>query len=219
MNRAPKPQLSSGTRVTIDNTAQTAPGISTRAGVVRTVVVTNTATKLVRNAVGIAILVLAVPALIYAVLASTVMVVLPTSGHNVVVLRNAFPIGQAPTGAFIYTTTSAVNDSFMTRVGQAITGVKSGAVVKILGGPNGALADAPNGDITIGGQDTGYHQTVKPTLLADTYVGVCVISRDSACTPGDVILVPQGNVIGRVEGYLSFSGITHPTVPTSARQK
>lgn len=215
MTKPPKARLSSGqrARVTDDGRSPALAGTSGGAPrVVRTGEIREALPlRLVRNIVGMIVLVAALILGIYAVLAVTVLVVLRSDSDNVLVLRGAFPVGQAPAGAFAYASSEPVDYSFMGKVTQATSGVPSGSVVQIVAGPAATISTNADGYIVVNGEATDFHGQVDSYSLTREYVALCVSGK---CEPGSAVLIGQDNIVGEVKGYLSLDGFTQPTAPT-----
>lgn len=159
--------------------------------------------RLSRAALGWGAVALVLTVAVYAVLAATVMVVMRAGDRHVVVLRNAYPVGQVPAGAYVYVSSAPVDYSHTGKLKQATVGVPAGSVVQIVAGPTGQVATDNNGYITVDGARTPYQGQVTPRRLARQYVAICIVG---ACEPGQAVLVGQDTVIGAAKGYLTLTG-------------
>lgn len=211
VSRTPKPKLSNRQRITIARSDRPAPGLGSQ-----TPAITIGETKepllrrSVRTVIGAVIAVVALLFATYAVLAATVLVVLPASAHHVAVLRNTFPVGAAPQGAYVYASSEPVDTSVTGRINQAVFGVAAGSVVRIVAGPAVRVATDRDGYIVVDGHRTDYKGKVAPQYLNHAYVAICV---SGACKAGAAVLVGQANIVGGVKGYVTLSGITQPRTP------
>lgn len=150
----------------------------------------------------------------YVVLATTVFVVMRADGHQVAVLRNTFPIGQAPADVIVYASSEPVDASVAGKAAEAVVGVPAGSVVQIVGGPFAEVATDKDGHITVNGARTDYRGQVSERSLAGEYVAICLAG---ACETDTAVIVGQNNLIGEVKGYLGLTGLTAPTDATGDR--
>lgn len=207
-SKPPRPRLADGARITIDPDERgvAAPGLGSHAPVIRTATrKKGRIRRMVRSVAGILIGSAILLVAIYAVLASTVLLVMRAGGENALVLRNAFPEGAAPAGTYVYASSQTINPSFGGRLSQATVGVPAGAVVRIVAGPTGKISNDKKGRIVINGKATDYRVAVKATTLARKYLALCVAG---ACEPGTAVLIGQDTIVGEVKGYVSPSGLT-----------
>lgn len=206
--RATRPRLDSGDRVTVTDDVAV-PGLGAdgpeivdpregREPVLR---------QISRTTIALGVVGLGMLALTYVVLAATVMVFMRVEGNTVAVLRNTFPIGQAPSGAIVMVSSQATDDSLMGKAQQAALGVPAGSVVEIVAGPAAIIANDQEGRIVADGTVTEYRGTVVEQGLDRAYVAICITG---ACAPGDAVIVGQDNIVGEVKGYLGLTGISAP---------
>lgn len=209
--RTRKPKLASGERVVVDVDGGGTPGLGSHSGVVSTGPNKDPLPRrALRSVVGFAVLGLVMVFLTYVVLATTVFVVMRADNHSVAVLRNTFPIGQAPANALVYASSAPTDQTLLGKVNQAVFGVPAGSVVKIVAGPDATVGTSPDGHITVNGQPTGYLGKVDQRDLARQYIAICVAG---ACRTGAAVIFDQGNIVGEVKGYVSLSGLSVPSAP------
>jgi hypothetical protein len=209
VSKTPRARLASGERTRLDTDTRT-PALAGTSGA--RVVRTGDSRaplplRVLRQTVGLIALLAGIGVAIYAVLAITVLVVLSSGDDKALVLRGAYPVGQAPTGAYVYVSSTAADHTFSGKVAQAINGVPSGSVVQIVAGPATKIGTDADGYIVADGERTEFQADVDPYTLGREYVALCV---SGACTPGEAVLVGQDNVIGAVKGYVSAAGLTRP---------
>ena len=211
MTSAPKARLATGKRVTVLSAEQMQPGLGAHSPAIVTetdagsAVVVRAGRHLLRTVALVALLLCAV----YVTLACTVVVVLRSAGHNVLVLRGAFPEGQAPIDGLVYASSQPAAYGILGKFQAATVGVPAGSVVRILSGNNASVATGPDGHIVVDGKRTRYIGKVHQMNLTREYIALCVAG---ACKPGDTVLIPEGNILGAAKGYLTFTGITTPTL-------
>lgn len=152
--------------------------------------------------------------LTYVVLSATVMVFMRADGETVAVLRNTFPVGQAPPGAVVYASSAPVDGSFTSKVEQAIGGVPAGSVVEIVAGPAAVISADVDGRIVADGQATDYSGVVADQSLDRAYIAICLAG---SCTKDAAVIVGQDNIVGEVKGYLGFTGLTSPPSAETSR--
>jgi hypothetical protein len=214
VSKAPKARFSSGKRMRIDTNGRIpAPaGYGDTSRIIQTGDPTKEAVpvRIARNIAGFTFLLGVLGVLVYAVLAVTVLVVMPADGQKALVLRGAFPVGQAPSGAYAYVSADPVDYSFTGKVAQATTGVKSGSVVQIVAGPTASITTDDRGFIVADGKRTDFQGQVTARELRREYVAICVAGW---CDPGKTVLIPQDNIVGGVKGFVGLGGITEPTTP------
>ena len=168
--------------------------------------------RIARNTIGILLCLGVLGFAIYTVLALTVLVVVRVDGQNAAVLRSAFPVGQAPSGAYAYVSTAPNDNSLVGKAKQATVGADAGSVVQIVAGPYNRISTDERGYIVSDGQATAYRGDVDDYALDGEYVAICVTG---ACDPGSAVLIGQHNIIGEVKGFVTLSGITDPTTPSA----
>lgn len=166
-------------------------------------------------AVSLLVAFLALGAAIAAILAATVLAPIPTDGERVLVLRNAYPVGQVPAGAQVYVAADPAADGALGKIYQAIAGVRAGSVVEVVAGPAATVTTDPQtGEIIADGTPTGYYGQVAPRDLGRQYVAIC---HFGACDLGEAVLVDQQAVIGEAKGFVTLSGVTAvPAPPTQS---
>lgn len=141
-----------------------------------------------------------------AILSATVMVALPSGdGRMALTLRGAYSLGSVPAGATMYASSQPATQDALGHLSDAVTGVPGGSVVKIIAGPN-AKVTSKGGEILADGKPTGVRAKVDPVGLDREYVALCL--SGSGCTPGTAVIIPQGNLIGAVKGFIAGSGYT-----------
>lgn len=201
-----KPKLASGDKIVVDASGIGSPEFGSHSGIIKTAAPTEPiAKRATRSMVAFAVMGLTMLFLTYVVLATTVFVALRADGHTVGVMRNTFPVGQAPADAIVYVGSNSVEPTLLGRAKQAVFGVQAGSVVQIVAGPAGVMGTNKDGYITVNGQPTTYQgQVTRQTLIGD-YVAICIAG---ACTPGDPVLVGESNIVGEVRGYLGLDGLT-----------
>lgn len=203
-----KPQLASGRRVIVDVEGDGTPELGSQSGVVTTGPTGEALPKrALRSIVTFAILGFVMLLATYVVLATTVFVVMRADDHNVAVLRNTFPIGQAPADTIVYASSGDVDGTFAGRATQAVFGVPSGSVVQIVAGPVAAIGSTKDGHLTVNGKATEYEGQADPTDLSRQYVAICL---SGACAEGEAVIIGQNSIVGEVRGYLALSGMTQP---------
>jgi hypothetical protein len=205
-----KPKLASGQRVVVDVNGVGTPGLGSQSGVVSTGEKKEALPRrALRSVIGFAILGLLMLFLTYVVLATTVFVLMRADNHNAAVLRNTFPIGQAPADVLVYASSAPVDNTLMGKAEQAIFGVPAGSVVQIVAGPSATVSTNKSGHIVVDGTPTNYVGEVDSQDLSRQYIAICV---SGACKDGAAVMVEQDNIIGEVKGYLGLSGMTKPKV-------
>jgi hypothetical protein len=211
--RKRKPQLASGERLVVDTNGGVGAGLGSQSGVV------NTGTKkealprrAIRSVVGFTVLGVVMLFLTYVVLATTVLVVLRADGQSVAVLRNTFPIGQAPADALVYASSAPADQTFAGKAEQAVLGVPSGSVVRIVAGPSAAVSTSKSGHIVVNGKVTKYRGSTDTKNLQRQYIAICV---GGACQSGAAVIIGEANIIGEVKGYLSLNGLQETQESTS----
>lgn len=207
MTKTRKPKLASGERITV-RTDTGSPGLGSA-----TVVTTSAPKKeplhrrATRQIIGLVVLVAMLLAATYVTLAITVVVVMHADNHNVLVLRNTFPVGAAPAGEVVYASSDPVDTKIMTKINQAVFGVPAGSVVKIVAGPSATIRTNQDGYIVADDKVTDYRGNVDARTLKREYVAICLAG---ACEDGAAVIVGQSNIVGGVKGYLGLTGLTHP---------
>jgi hypothetical protein len=211
VSSAPSPRLASGTRIA-SATGQRGGDLAAATGVIRTGAPRpSRLSEASRNLAGLTLLAALAATLIYLALALTVLVVMRIDGSTVLVQRGAFPIGQAPTGTFMFTSSAPADASLAGRATQAAVGVPDAAVVQVLAAPNSILGSSPDGTLTVNGAVTSHPATDHTGRLGREYLARCVLG---ACTPGQTLRVPQRHVIGAATGTLGPTGRTAFSEPT-----
>lgn len=201
-----KPKLASGEKVVVDTSGLGSPEFGSHSGVVKTAAPSEpVARRATRSMIAFAIMGLTMLFFTYVVLATTVFVALRADNHTVGVLRNTFPVGQAPADAVVYVSSETIDPTLLGRAKQAVFGVPAGSVVQIVTGPAGAIATNKDGYLTVNGQPTAYTAKVDKQDLIGQYVAICVAG---ACTPNEPVLIGESNIVGEVRGYLGPSGLT-----------
>jgi hypothetical protein len=161
----------------------------------------NKIVNLVKPAVAFSVITTTIIVALGVSLNGTIIATVPLEGDaGVIAVRGKFPVGQIPTGETVLVS-SAPNGNPLQKV-QQMWAFPDGKVVTVAAGPSGV--------VTVRGGETFYNNTrvdlppagLKKTILNGTYLTVCV---KGACTAGEVVEVPQGNIIGSVTKYF-----THP---------
>lgn len=201
-----KPRLASGEKIVVDTSGLGSPEFGSHSGVIKTSApgepVVRRAT---RSVIAFAIMGLTMLFFTYVVLATTVFVALRADNHTVGVLRNTFPVGQAPADAVVYVSSTTIDPTLLGRAKQAVFGVPAGSVVQIVAGPAGNIATNKDGYLTVNGKPTVYTAKVTKQTLIGQYVAICVAG---ACTPNEPVLVGESNIVGEVRGYLGPTGLS-----------
>lgn len=201
-----KPKLASGDKIVVDASGIGSPEFGSHSGIIKTAAPTEPiAKRATRSIVAFVVMGLTMLFLTYVVLATTVFVALRADGNTVGVMRSTFPVGQAPADAIVYVSSETIDHTLLGRAKQAVFGVPAGSVVQIVAGPAGNVATNKDGHITVNGQPSAYTADVTKQTLLGNYVAICVAG---ACTPGDPVLVGQGNIVGEARGYLGLNGLT-----------
>lgn len=203
-----KPKLASGQRVTVDVNGSGTPGLGSQSGVITTSETKEALPRrALRSVIGFAILGLLMVFLTYVVLATTVFVVMRADSHNAAVLRNTFPVGQAPADVLVYASSAPADNTLIGKAEQAVFGVPAGSVVQIVAGPSATVSTDKTGHIVVDGNATRYVGAVDSKNLSRQYIAICIAG---ACKQGAAVMVEQSNIIGEVKGYLGLSGLTTP---------
>jgi hypothetical protein len=145
---------------------------------------------------------------LYVVLAVTVVAVMGSGAKNALVVRGAFPGGIATQGDFAYVSDLAYDRSFTGKVEQAFVGVPGGATIQVIALP-GAKLGTNGGQLLADDKPTGFAGTPPQARLGHEYLAVCV--SGSRCTTGVLVVVPDNRVIGKVNKFVGFNGLTNPT--------
>lgn len=161
-----------------------------------------------------ALLVAALLLAVYATLAATVLVVLPAGGRAAVVLRNAWPVGQVPPGAYVYASPAPVDYSLPGRLVEAVWAAPPGAVVQVVAGPTAAVRTDQDGYLVVDGTRTRFRGPVTPQNLTRRYLAACVAGD---CRPGQFVFLAQDRVLGEVKGFLGPTGVASPARPVGPR--
>lgn len=206
--KARKPKLASGERLNVDRAGLGAPEHGAQSGIIRTGTNAEALPKrAVRSTLTFLALGIIMLFLTYVVLATTVFVALRSDNHTVGVLRNTFPVGQAPADAIVYVSNEPVGTTVLARAEQAILGVSAGSVVQIVVGPAGTIKTNKDGYVTLNGHPTPYEVEVDERTLVREYLAMCL---SGACEPGQPVRVSQANIVGEVKGYLGLGTMTEP---------
>jgi hypothetical protein len=201
-----KPRLASGDKIVVDASGVGSPEFGSHSGIIKTAAPSEPiAKRATRSMIAFAVMGLTMLFLTYVVLATTVFVALRADGNTVGVMRNTFPVGQAPTDAIVYVSSETIDHTLLGRAKQAVFGVPAGSVVQIVAGPAGIIATNKDGRVVVNGNPTEYTADVTKQTLMGNYVAICVAG---ACTPGDPVLVGEANIVGEARGYLGLSGLT-----------
>jgi hypothetical protein len=163
-----------------------------------------------RSFARVAVAAVLVLASLYVVLAVTVVAVMGSGDENAIVVRAAFPGGIAAQGDFAYISDTAYDRSFTGKVGQAFVGVAGGGTIQIIALPGAVLA-VENGQIMADKKATGFvlDGTTPQAKLGHEYLAVCV--SGTKCAAGALVVVPDDRVIGKVNKFIGFNGLTDPT--------
>lgn len=205
-----KPKLASGERIVVDISNGGTPDLGSQSGVVSTGTQGEALPKrALRSIIAFGVLGMVMIFLTYVVLATTVFVIMRADGNNVAVLRNTFPIGQAPSGALVYASSAPTDQSFVGKAEQAVFGVPAGSVVQIVAGPAAAVSTNKDGYLVVNGKATEYQGMTDTQNIAHQYLAICV---SGACKENAAVIVGEQNIIGEVKGYLTTAGITDPDV-------
>lgn len=205
-----KPKLASGDRIVVDTNGGGSAGLGSQSGVISTRSTSEALPKrALRTVLGLILLGLGMVFLTYVVLATTVFVIMRADGHNVAVLRSTFPVGSAPANSLVYVSSSPADLSLTGKAEEAVFGVPTGSVVRIVAGPSGTVATDKNGHIAVNGTSTNYIPVGKAFSrhLDHEYVAICITG---ACEQGAAVMVGENNIIGEVKGYLTTTGIAKP---------
>ena len=200
-----KPKLASGEKVLVDASGIGSPEFGSHSGIIKTAAPSEPVVKRVtRSMVAFAVMGLTMLFLTYVVLATTVFVALRADNNTVGVMRNTFPVGQAPADALVYVSSANIDPTLLGRAKQAVFGVPAGSVVQIVAGPAGVIATNKAGFVTVNSHPTPYAAKVTTQTLLGNYVAICVAG---ACAPGEPVLVGESNIVGEVRGYLGLDGL------------
>lgn len=161
-----------------------------------------------RSLVRVAVAAVLVAVALYVVLAVTVVAVMGSGAKNAIVVRGAFPGGIATQGDFAYISDTANDRSLMGKVEQAFVGVPGGATIQVIALP-GAKLGTENGELLADGKPTGFAGTPPQAMLGHEYLAVCV--SGSRCASGDLVVVPDNRIIGKVNKFVGFRGLNSPT--------
>ena len=161
-----------------------------------------------RSFARVAVAAVLVAAALYIVLAVTVVAVMGSGAKSAIVVRGAFPGGIATQGDFAYVTDLPYDRSFMGKVEQAFVGVPGGSTIEVIALPGANLATR-GGVLLADGKPTGYAGTPPKARLGHEYLAVCVVG--SRCTSGDLVVVPDNRIVGKVSRFVGFGGLTSPT--------
>jgi hypothetical protein len=175
---------------------------------------------LFRSLVGMIILTLLVAVTVAVTVSMTVLAIIPKGNLSdltaYTVVRNAYPLGQAPNGTIAYVQAGPSLDTLNDRINQTLGKVEGGAVVEIIAGPLSVVGSkGPGKPIVVNGKTTNRVGEVTRQRLQGEYLVICI---EGACgTPGAPAIVPRENLIGRVAGVLSLNGKSPvPAVPATA---
>lgn len=144
-----------------------------------------------------ALLLVVLAAVAWVALSVTVLGLLNVGGHRAVVLRGGYPQGQVPAGTTVYATTSP-SGTLLQRLNQTFSSPVDGKAVLVIGLP-GQRIHTSNGTIWVNDKPTVYAADVPSTLLNHAYLTIC---QAGDCTPGDVVTIPQDQVLGPVNGWV-----------------
>ncbi len=162
-----------------------------------------------RSFARVAVAAVLVAAALYVVLAVTVVAVMGSGAKNAIVVRGAFPGGIAAQGDFAYVTDMPYDRSFLGKVEQAFVGVPGGSTIEVIALPGANLATTEEGELLADGKPTGFAGTPPQARLGHEYLAVCVAG--SRCASGDLVVVPDNRIVGKVSRFVGFRGITSPT--------
>jgi len=161
-----------------------------------------------RSFVRVAVAAILVAVALYIVLAVTVVAVMGSGAKNAIVVRGAFPGGIATQGDFAYVADVAYDRSFMGKVEQAFVGVPGGATIQVIALP-GAKLGTMDGQLVADDKPTGFTGAAPQPRLGHEYLAVCV--SGSRCTSGSLVVVPDNRIVGKVNKFVGFNGLTDPT--------
>jgi hypothetical protein len=161
-----------------------------------------------RSLARVAVAAVLVIAALYVVLAVSVVAVMGSGAKNAIVVRGAFPGGIAAQGDFAYISDLAYDRSFTGKVGQAFVGVPGGGTIQIVALP-GATLSTENGQIMADKKDTLFDGTPPQAKLGHEYLAFCV--SGSKCIAGTLLVIPDDRIVGKVNKFIGFNGLTNPT--------
>jgi hypothetical protein len=162
-----------------------------------------------RSFARVAVAAILVAAALYVVLAVTVVAVMGSGAKNAIVVRGTFPGGIAAQGDFAYVSDMAYDRSFVGKAGQAFVGVPGGGTIQVIALPGAKLAATADGELLADGKPTGFAGTPPQAMLGHEYLAVCV--SGSRCHSGDLVVVPDNRIVGKVNRFVGFGGLTSPT--------
>lgn len=143
---------------------------------------------------------------LYSGLAATLMFTAPSEDdhtNRVWVARSAFPGGLVPAGSYIYgSANSAADPSIMTKVAEGYIGTSKYFVGETIAGPSGKVSTNETGNIVVDGKVTEYKGNISEQTLSKEYLSVC---KEGNCTEGEVIFVPENNIIGEAKGFVNLA--------------
>lgn len=161
-----------------------------------------------RSFARVAVAAVLVAVALYIVLAVTVVAVMGSGAKSAIVVRGAFPGGIAAQGDFAYIADTAYDRSFIGKVGQAFVGVPGGGTIQIIALP-GATLTTENGQIMADKKATRFSGTPPQAKLGHEYLAFCVAG--SNCTAGKLVVVTDNRIVGKVNKFIGFNGLTDPT--------
>jgi hypothetical protein len=161
-----------------------------------------------RSFARVAVSAILVAAALYIALAVTVVAVMGSGDKNAIVVRGAFPGGIAAHGDFAYVSDMVYDRSFLGKVEQAFVGVPGGGTIQVIALP-GAKLGTMGGQLLADDKPTGFAGTPPQARLGHEYLAVCV--SGSRCTTGALVVVPDNRIVGKVNKFVGFNGLTSPT--------
>ena len=212
MSRPGRAKLSTGHVRTVRDDASSKLGISAEPVVLETVR-DRLPLRAFRGFLQVATGALVVAAALYVALAVTVVAVMGSGDKDAIVVRGAFPGGIATPGEFAFMSEQPYDRSVMGKVEQAFVGVPGGSTIEILARPGAKLTIDRSGQILADQLPTKYSNIelgkVPQARLGHEYLAVCVAG--SGCRTGELIVVPDNRIVGKVSHFIGFTGLADPT--------
>lgn len=160
-----------------------------------------------RASIVIGLLVGFVAAASWLILIGTVLATPKIDGQTYVVQRAAWPESQAPAGVIALSLDSPVRRDMAGRFSLNLNNEGNPAIVRIVGGPNAYVRTDAQNRILVNDNATN---AVSPTPIENhnigtSYIAICLLGPCG--TPGSPLEIPVDQVLGKVLGTPSLTGI------------
>lgn len=203
--------MSTGKVRTVSDDARTRLGISDDA-VLLDDVTDQLSLRVLRTSLRVAAAAVVVAAALYVALAVTVVAVMDSGEQSALVVRGAFPGGVAKPGEFAFTSAQAYDRSLPGKITQAFVGVPGGATMEIVAVPGSKLTMDADGQVLANQLPTRFFNTPGASLpaaqLGHEYLAVCI--SGNGCVSGELVVVPDNHVVGKVTKFAGFTGFRDP---------